>query len=52
MSLGQPSLGGGYTGVNPMGLFTLMAPPPDSAPDWFYPEAGYDVELEPAPAAG
>ena len=46
MSLGQPSLGGGYTGVNPMGLFTLMAPPPDSAPDWFYPEAGYDVELE------
>jgi hypothetical protein len=46
VSLGQPSLGGGYTGVNPMGLFTLMAPPPDSAPDWFYPEAGYDVELE------
>jgi dienelactone hydrolase len=47
VSLGQPSLGGSYTGVSPMGLFTLMAPPPDSAPDWFlYPEAGYDVTLE------
>jgi dienelactone hydrolase len=47
VSLGQPSLGGSYTGVNPMGLFTLMAPPPGSAPAWFlYPEAGYDVELE------
>ena len=47
VSLGQPSLGGSYTGVNPMGLFTLMAPPPGSAPDWFlYPEAGYDVTLE------
>jgi dienelactone hydrolase len=47
VSLGQPSLGGSYTGVNPMGLFTLMAPPPDSAPDWFlYPETGYDVDLE------
>jgi dienelactone hydrolase len=47
VSLGQPSVGGSYTGVNPMGLFTLMAPPPGSAPDWFlYPEAGYDVTLE------
>jgi len=47
VSLDQPSLGGSYTGVNPMGLFTLMAPPPESAPDWFlYPEAGYDVELQ------
>jgi Acyl-CoA thioester hydrolase/BAAT N-terminal region len=47
VSLGQPSLGGSYTGVNPMGLFTLMAPPPGSAPDWFlYPEAGYDVTLQ------
>ena len=47
MSLGQPSLGGSYTGVNPMGLFTLIAPPPDSAPDWFlYSEAGYEVTLE------
>jgi dienelactone hydrolase len=47
VALDQPSLGGSYTGINPMGLFTLMAPPPDSAPDWFlYPEAGYDVELE------
>jgi Acyl-CoA thioester hydrolase/BAAT N-terminal region len=49
VSLGQPSLGGSYTGVNPMGLFTLMAPPPGSAPDWFlYSEAGYDVILEAA----
>ena len=47
VSLGQPSLGGSYTGVNPMGLFTLMAPPPGSAPAWFlYPEAGYDVTLQ------
>jgi dienelactone hydrolase len=30
-----------------MGLFTLMAPPPDPAPDWFlYPDAGYEVTLE------
>jgi dienelactone hydrolase len=48
VSLGQPSLGGSYTGVNPMGLLTLMAPP-GSAPAWFiYPEAGYDVTLEAA----
>jgi dienelactone hydrolase len=47
VSLDQPSLGGSYTGVNPMGLFTLMTPPPGSAPDWFlYPEAGYDVTLQ------
>jgi Acyl-CoA thioester hydrolase/BAAT N-terminal region len=47
VSLDQPSVGGSYSGVNPMGLFTLMAPPPGSAPDWFlYPEAGYDVTLE------
>jgi acetyl esterase/lipase len=47
VSLDQPSLGGSYTGVNPMGLFTLMAPPPASAPDWFLqPAAGYDVTLE------
>jgi Acyl-CoA thioester hydrolase/BAAT N-terminal region/BAAT / Acyl-CoA thioester hydrolase C terminal len=47
LSLDQLSLGGSYTGVNPMGLFTLMAPPPGSAPDWFLsPEAGYDVTLE------
>lgn len=47
VSLGQPSLGGSYTGVNPMGLFTLMAPPPGSAPNWYlYPEAGYDVTLQ------
>ena len=47
MSLSQPSLGGSYTGVNAMGLFTLMVPPPGSAPAWFlYPDAGYDVTLE------
>jgi dienelactone hydrolase len=47
VSLGQPSLGGSYSGVNPMGLFTLMVPPTGSAPDWFlYPEAGYDVTLQ------
>jgi dienelactone hydrolase len=47
VSLDQPSVGGSYTGVNPMGLFTLMAPPPGSAPDWFlFAEAGYDVTLE------
>ena len=46
VSLDQPSLGGSYTGVNPLGLFTLMAPPPGSAPDWFnFPEAGFDVTL-------
>jgi acetyl esterase/lipase len=47
VSLDQPSLGGSYTGVNPMGLFTLMAPPPGSAPDRFlYRAAGYDVTLQ------
>jgi dienelactone hydrolase len=47
VSLGQPSLGGSYSGINPMGLFTLMAPPPGSAPDWFlYGEAGYDVAVQ------
>lgn len=47
VSLGQPSLGGSYTGVNPMGLFTLMAPPQGSVPDWFLSsEAGYDVTLQ------
>jgi acyl-CoA thioester hydrolase/bile acid acetyltransferase-like protein len=47
VSLGQPSLGGSYTGVKPMGLFTLMTPPPDSSRDWFlYPTAGYDVALQ------
>lgn len=47
VSLDQPSLGGSHTGVNPMGLFTLMAPPSASAPDWFVQRvAGYDVTLE------
>jgi dienelactone hydrolase len=47
VSLDQPSLGGSYTGVNPLGLFTLMAPPPGSAPDWFrFPDAGYEVTLQ------
>lgn len=49
VSLGQPPVGGSYTGVNPMGLFTLMAPPPGSAPDWFlYGDAGYEVTVEAA----
>ncbi|HET7516148.1 MAG TPA: acyl-CoA thioesterase/BAAT N-terminal domain-containing protein [Actinomycetes bacterium] len=47
VSLDQPSLGGSYTGVNPMGLFTIMTPPPGSAPDRFlYRAAGYDVTLQ------
>ena len=47
LSLSQPSLGGSYTGANPMGLLTLMAPPPGSAPAVFlHPEAGYDVALQ------
>jgi dienelactone hydrolase len=47
VSLGQPSLGGSYTGVNPMGLFTLMAPPAGSeAAVYLFPETGYDVTLE------
>jgi fermentation-respiration switch protein FrsA (DUF1100 family) len=47
VSLGQPSLGGSYSGVNPMGLFQLMAPPSGSAPAAFlHPEAGYDVTLQ------
>jgi hypothetical protein len=49
VSLRQPSVGGSYTGVNPMGLFTLMAPLPGSAPDWFlYGHAGYEVTVEAA----
>jgi dienelactone hydrolase len=47
VSLDQPSLGGSYTGVNPMGLFTLMTPPPGStAAAFLHGPAGYDVELE------
>jgi pimeloyl-ACP methyl ester carboxylesterase len=47
VSLDQPSLGGSYTGVNPMGLFTRMTPPPGStAAAFFHGPAGYDVELE------
>jgi dienelactone hydrolase len=46
VSLGQPSLGGSYTGVNPMGLFTLMTPPTGSKATTFrYADAGYDVTL-------
>jgi hypothetical protein len=49
VSLGQPSVGGSYAGVNPMGLFTLLAPPPGSAADWFgYGDAGYEVTLQAA----
>ena len=33
--------------LDTLGLFTLLAPPPGSAPDWFlYSEAGYDVTLQ------
>jgi acyl-CoA thioester hydrolase/bile acid acetyltransferase-like protein len=47
VSLDQPSLGGSYSGVNPMGLFQLMVPPPDStAPASFSPLPGYDVTLQ------
>jgi dienelactone hydrolase len=47
VSLDQPSLGGSYTGVNPMGLLTLMTPPPGSVAAAFrHGPAGYDVELE------
>jgi pimeloyl-ACP methyl ester carboxylesterase len=47
VSLRQPSLGGSYSGVNPMGLFELLAPPPGSAPAAFlHSEAGYDVTLQ------
>jgi hypothetical protein len=47
VSLDQPSLGGSYTGANPIGLFTLLAPPPGSAAAVFrHGAAGYDVELE------
>jgi Acyl-CoA thioester hydrolase/BAAT N-terminal region len=40
VSLGQPSLGGSYAGVNPMGLFQLMTPPPDSTPAAFLHSSG------------
>src|SRR5215207_6855129 len=47
VSLDQPSLGGSYTGANPIGLFTLLAAPPGSAAAVFrHGAAGYDVELE------
>ena len=47
VSLDQPSLGGSYTGVSPMGLFTRMTPPPGStAAAFLHGPAGYDVELE------
>jgi len=47
VSLHRPSLGGSYSGINPMGLFQLMAPPPGSAPAAFlHAEAGYDVDLQ------
>jgi dienelactone hydrolase len=46
VSLAQPSLGGSYTGVDPMGLFTLMAPPGSAPEPFLYPAASYDVTLE------
>jgi dienelactone hydrolase len=47
VSLGQPSLGGSWSGVNPMGVFELMAPPSGSTLTAFiYPDPGYQVSLE------
>jgi pimeloyl-ACP methyl ester carboxylesterase len=48
ISLDQPSLGGSYTGANPMGLFVFMAPPPTSRthPLFAAPPGGYDVTLQ------
>lgn len=47
VSLDQPSLGGSYSGANPMGLFQFMAPPSDSTATGFVsPDAGYDVALQ------
>ena len=46
VSLAQASLGGSYTGVNPMGLFEFMLPTGESKLDYFQqPTTGYDVGL-------
>ena len=46
VSLGQASLAGSYTGVNPMGLFEFMAPTGNSKAVYFpEPVTGYDVSL-------
>jgi Acyl-CoA thioester hydrolase/BAAT N-terminal region len=52
VSLDQPSLGGSYAGVSPMGLFTLMAPPPGSTPTGFStPRPATTSRCRPASAA-
>jgi dipeptidyl aminopeptidase/acylaminoacyl peptidase len=49
VSLDRPSLGGSYSGVDPMGLFELMAPPSGSTATVFLsPGSGYDVTLHAA----
>jgi pimeloyl-ACP methyl ester carboxylesterase len=47
VSLGQPSVGGSYTGVNAMGLFEFMAPPAtDTSATYFSSSrAGFTVSL-------
>lgn len=47
VSLDQPSLGGSYTGIDPMGLFLHMAPPKEErdATVFVGPPGGYDVRL-------
>lgn len=48
VSLDQPSLGGSYSGVNPMGLFVFMSPDPSDPENTVFlnPDAGYDVTLQ------
>jgi dienelactone hydrolase len=47
VSLKSPSIGGSYNGVNPMGLFELMAPPVTASSDIVFiaPKAGYPITL-------
>lgn len=42
----QASTGGSYTGVDPMGLFALMAPPPAGSSTSRFLSNGYDVEFQ------
>jgi len=47
VSLSQASVGGSYSGVNPMGLFVFMAPASagSAATTFLSPASGYDVSL-------
>ncbi len=47
VTLGQASLGGSYSGVNPMGLFEFMNPPMSDLKDTRFSASGtgYDVQL-------